>query len=48
MIIIVLVCRLLLETRFYGKRQTSDSRLCILKINNTYTRMVHNISYAFG
>ena len=33
-----------IKTRVYGKRQTSDSRLCFLKINYMYTRMVQNNS----
>ena len=32
-----------INTRVYGKRQRSDSRLRFLKMNNTYTRMVQLI-----
>ena len=37
-----------IKTRVYGKRQTSDSRLRFLKINNTYTKMVQNNCHVYG
>ena len=37
-----------IKTRVYGKRQTSDSRLRFLKINNGYTKMVQNNSHVYG
>ena len=33
-----------ITTRVYGKRQTPDSRLRFLKINNKYTRILQNNS----
>ena len=37
-----------IKTRVYGKRQTSDSRLRFLKINNKYKRMVQNNCHVYG
>ena len=36
------------NTRVYGRRQTSESRLDFLKINNKHTRIVQNVSYVYG
>ena len=37
-----------IKIRVYGKRQTSDSSLRFLKINNKYARMVQNNFYVYG
>ena len=36
------------KTRVYGKRQTSESRLRFLKINNKHKRIVQNSSCVYG
>ena len=37
-----------IKTRVYGKRQTSDSSLRFLKINDRYTKIVQNNSHVYG
>ena len=36
-----------IKTRVYGKRQTSDSSLHFLKINNRYTKIVQDNSHVY-
>ena len=37
-----------IKTRVYGKQQTSDTRLCLFKINSKHTRIVQNNSCVYG
>ena len=42
------LCNREIKTRVYGKRQTSESRLRFLKINNKHKRIVQNNSCVYG
>ena len=37
-----------IKIHVYGKRQTSDSRLRFLKMNNSYAKKVQNNSHIYG